>query len=228
MDSRLRSSRPTFRATSTSSGTGCRQGATSLRRCGGSTFQRRMVGHDRWAFRRLQTESLRKSPDTIWSRLWSRCFTPTPTATDPASLRSMPCARLGMRHDWVLDLDIKAFFDSIDWELMLRAVRQHTDCPWALLYIHPWLKPPVQMEDGSVVPHTAGTPQGGVISPLLANLFLHYAFDAWMARTFARIPFERYADDIICHCKSAEEARVLWSAIADRFAACKLVLHPEK
>ena len=84
------------------------------------------------------------------------------------------------------------------------------------------------MEDGSVVPRTAGTPQGGVISPLLANLFLHYAFDAWMARTFAHIRFERYADDIICHCKSAEEARALWSAIADRFAVCKLVLHPEK
>ena len=78
---------------------------------------------------------------------------------------------------------------------MLRAVRHHTDCPWVLLYIERWLRAPVQMEDGSVVPRTAGTPQGGVISPLLANLFLHYAFDAWMARTFARIPFERYADD---------------------------------
>ena len=89
-----------------------------------------------------------------------------------------------------------------------------------LLYIERWLKAPVQMEDGSVVPRTAGTPQ--------ANLFLHYAFDAWMARNFAYILFERYADDIICHCKSAEEARALWSAIADRLAACKLVLHPEK
>jgi RNA-directed DNA polymerase len=86
-----------------------------------------------------------------------------------------------------------------------------------------WLKAPVQMEDGSVVPRTAGTPQGGVIS-----LFLHYAFDMWMARTSPHIPFERYADDIICHCKSAEEARELWSALADRFAACKLVLHPQK
>ena len=132
------------------------------------------------------------------------------------------------RYDWVLDLDIKGFFDSIDWELMLTAVRRHTDCPWVLLYIERWLKAPVQMEDGSVVPRTAGTPQGGVISPLLANLFLHYAFDMWMARTFPHIPFERYADDIICHCKSAEEARALWSALADRFAACKLVLHPEK
>ena len=97
-----------------------------------------------------------------------------------------------------------------------------------LLYIERWLKAPVQMEDGSVVPRTAGTPQGGVISPLLANLFLHYAFDAWMARKSAHILFERYADDIICHCKSAEEARALWSAIADRLAACKLVLHPDK
>ena len=132
------------------------------------------------------------------------------------------------RRDWVLDLDIKGFFDSIDWELMLRAVRQHTNCPWVLLYIERWLKAPVQMEDGSVVARTAGTPQGGVISPLLANLFLHYAFDAWMTRACAHIPFERYADDIICHCNSAEEARALWDAIADRLAVCRLVLHPEK
>jgi len=132
------------------------------------------------------------------------------------------------RYDWVLDVDIGGFFDSIDWELMLKAVRHHTDCRWALLYIERWLKAPVQMEDGSIVPRVAGTPQGGVISPLLANLFLHYAFDAWMARMFAHIPFERYADDIICHCNSAEEARALWSAIADRFTVCKLVLHPQK
>ena len=90
------------------------------------------------------------------------------------------------------------------------------------------VKAPVQLEDGSVVPRMSGTPQGEVISPILANLFLHYAFDIWMARTFSRIPLERYADDAICHCKSAEEAQALWSALADRFAACKLVLHPEK
>jgi group II intron reverse transcriptase/maturase len=132
------------------------------------------------------------------------------------------------RYDWVLDLDIKSFFDSLDWELLLKAVRSHTDCRWVLLYVERWLRAPVQMEDGSIVPRTAGTPQGGVISPLLANLFLHYAFDRWMAREFPHIPFERYADDAICHCKSAEEARALWSALADRFAACKLALHPEK
>ena len=128
----------------------------------------------------------------------------------------------------MLDIDVKGFFDSLDWELLLKAVRAHTDCPWLLLYIERWLKAPVQMEDGSIVPRTAGTPQGGVISPLLANLFLHYAFDMWMAREFPHIPFERYADDAICHCKSAGEARDLWRALADRFAACKLALHPEK
>ena len=130
--------------------------------------------------------------------------------------------RLGAR------LDVCAFFDSINWELLLKAVRQHTECPWVLLYVERWLKAPVQMEDGSVVPRTAGTPQGGVISPLLANLFLHYAFDTWMARNYPHIPFERYADDAICHCQSAKEARALWSALADRLAVCKLVLHPVK
>ncbi len=132
------------------------------------------------------------------------------------------------RYDWVLDIDVKGYFDSIDWELMLKAVHYHTNCPWVLLYIERWLKAPVQMEDGSVVPRIAGTPQGGVISPLLANLFLHYAFDKWMARNYPHIPFERYADDAICHCKSAEEAQALWGALADRLAVSKLVLHPEK
>ena len=99
------------------------------------------------------------------------------------------------RYDWVFDIDVKGYFDSIDWGLLLKAVRTHTDCPWVLLYIERWLKAPVRMEDGSVVPCMAGTPQGGVISPTLANLFLHYAFDMWMTRTFPAIPFERYADD---------------------------------
>ena len=132
------------------------------------------------------------------------------------------------RYDFVLDIDVKGYFDSIDWELLLKAVRHHTDCPWVLLYIERWLKVPVQMEDGRVVPRLSGTPQGGVISPLLANLFLHYAFDAWMARTYPHIPFERYADDIVCHCKTADQAEALRYVLRDRFAACKLVLHPDK
>ena len=117
------------------------------------------------------------------------------------------------RYDWVLDIDVKSYFDSIDWALLLKAVRKHTDCPWVLLYIDRWLKAPVQMEDGSLVPRAAGTPQGGVVSPILANLILHYVFDLWMGRNFPDIPFERYADDVICHCRSAEQARALWSAL---------------
>ena len=111
---------------------------------------------------------------------------------------------------------------------MLKAVRHHTDCPWVLLYIERWLKAPVSMENGDVVERGAGTPQGGVISPLLANLFLHHAFDTWMERNYPDIPFERYADDIVCHCNSANEAEALCAALQVRFAACKLALHPEK
>ena len=103
------------------------------------------------------------------------------------------------RNSWVLDMDIKGFFDTIDHELLLKAVRHHTDCAWVLLYIERWLKAPMMLEDGTLVARDRGTPQGGVISPLLANLFLHYAFDQWMDREHRQVPFERYADDIICH-----------------------------
>jgi RNA-directed DNA polymerase len=151
-------------------------------------------------------------------------YRPRKSAIDAVAKARERC----FRSDWVLDLDIKGFFDNIDWELMLKAVRAHTDCPWVLLYIERWLKAPVQMEDGRIVERTAGTPQGGVISPLLANLFLHYAFDAWMTREFPRIPFERYADDAICHCRSEAEACALWRALEARMSACKLTLHPEK
>ena len=121
------------------------------------------------------------------------------------------------RYDWVLDLDVKAYFDSIDWELMLKAVRHHTNCPWVLLYIERWLKAPVQMEDGSVVPRMAGTPQGGVVSPILANLFLHYAFDTWMRGNIPDIPFERYADDTIATARRDEAG--VWGTTALRPAS---------
>ena len=99
------------------------------------------------------------------------------------------------RYPWVLDLDIKGFFDNIDHELMMKAVRNHTECRWVLMYVERWLKCPVQYTNGSVETRDKGTPQGGVVSPLLANLFLHYAFDKWMGRAFPTVPFERYADD---------------------------------
>jgi RNA-directed DNA polymerase len=132
------------------------------------------------------------------------------------------------RYAWVLDLDIKAFFDSIDSVLLMRAVRKHTDCPWVLLYVERWLKAPMQLEDGRLVARERGTPQGGVISPLLSNLFLHYAFDVWMGRNHPEIPFERFADDVICHCQSEAQAQELRAALERRFAECGLMLHPEK
>jgi RNA-directed DNA polymerase len=132
------------------------------------------------------------------------------------------------RSDWVLDIDIKGFFDSIDHELLLRAVRKHTECAWVRLYIERWLKASAMLDSGELVARTQGTPQGGVISPLLANLFLHYAFDRWMGRAMPGTPFERYADDIICHCRSEREAQALRRMIEDRFIACGLVLHPQK
>ena len=103
------------------------------------------------------------------------------------------------KQDWVLDLDIKGFFDNIDHDLLMRAVRKHTDCRWLILYIERWLKADTCMPDGSLVQRSKGTPQGGVISPLLANLFLHYAFDTWMTKHHGDVKFARYADDIICH-----------------------------
>ncbi len=132
------------------------------------------------------------------------------------------------RYNWVLDLDIKSLFETIDWELLLRMVRRHTTCTWVLLYIERWLKAPVGMPDGTLVERSQGTPQGAVISPLLANLFLHYAFDRWMAEQHAGILFERYADDIICHCRSEAQARALRDALAQRLGQCHLELHPHK
>ena len=151
-------------------------------------------------------------------------YRPGKSALDAIGVARQRC----WRYDWVLDLDIKAFFDSIEPDLLMRAVRKHTDCPWVLLYIDRWLKAPVQMPDGSLVGRERGTPQGGVISPLLANLFLHYAFDMWMRRNFPDIPFERYADDAICHCRSEDQAMALRVALDARFTDCGLTLHPEK
>ena len=132
------------------------------------------------------------------------------------------------RFDWVVDLDIKAFFDEIDHKLLMRAVRKHTDCRWLLLYIERWLKAPAQLKDGTLVSRDKGSPQGSVISPLLSNLFLHYAFDEWMRRNYSSIPFERYADDILVHCKSEGQARWIKSAIEKRLRQCRLQLHPQK
>ena len=132
------------------------------------------------------------------------------------------------KYDWVLDLDIKGFFDNIPHDLMMRAVRKHAPEKWVVLYIERWLKAPAQDGQGNQTPRSKGTPQGGVVSPLLANLFLHYALDQWMTRHYPDIPFERYADDAILHCPTREVAERLREAIIGRLAECGLELNLQK
>ena len=131
-------------------------------------------------------------------------------------------------YNWILEWDIKGLFDNISHQLLLKAVRKHTECKWVLLYIERWLTAPMQLADGTLVHRTKGTPQGGVVSPCLANLFLHYAFDAWMGRTFPRVPWCRYADDGLIHCRTKQQALEMIAALEARLAECGLTLHPDK
>ncbi len=151
-------------------------------------------------------------------------YRPGKSAIDAVGVARKRC----WKYDWVLDLDIKGYFDNIDHDIMMGLLRQHTDCKWILLYVERWLKAQVQLEDGSLKERTKGTPQGGVISPLLANLYLHHAFDDWMREKQPTIPFERYADDIVVHCRSEKQIRWLRARIEKRLAEFKLELHPEK
>ena len=132
------------------------------------------------------------------------------------------------KYDWVLEFDIKGLFDNIDHELLLRAVRKHVTCKWALLYIERWLTAPMEHEDGTKAERKSGTPQGGVVSPILSNLFLHYTFDLWMARTHPDLPWCRYADDGLVHCRNEQEAQTLKAELQARLAECRLELHPAK
>lgn len=132
------------------------------------------------------------------------------------------------RYDWVIEIDIRKLFDRIDHGLLMKAVRKHTDSAWEILYIERWLKAPFQMQDGSLVKRTMGTPQGGVVSPVLANLFMHYAFDEWMRREHPNNPWARYADDGVIHCRTQKEAESLLIELGERFKECKLELNSEK
>jgi group II intron reverse transcriptase/maturase len=132
------------------------------------------------------------------------------------------------KYDWVLEFDIKGLFDNIDHKLLLRAVRKHVTCKWALLYIERWLTAPMEHEDGTKAERKSGTPQGGVVSPILSNLFLHYTFDLWMARTHPDLPWCRYADDGLVHCRNEQEAQTLKAELQARLAECRLELHPAK
>ena len=132
------------------------------------------------------------------------------------------------RYHWILEYDIKGLFDNIDHKILMRAVRENTDCKWIILYIERWLKAPFKDKDG-LIERKAGTPQGGVISPVLANLFLHYVFDKWIKTNFPQNPWERYVDDgISTHTKTKVEAENLLEKLEQRFKACKLELHPDK
>ena len=151
-------------------------------------------------------------------------YRPGKSALDAVGVTRQRC----WRRNWVIDLDIKGFFDNLDWNLVMRALRHHTNVPWILLYVERWLRAPVQHEDGRLEERTKGSPQGSVISPLLSNLFMHYAFDEWLRRKHPTIQFARYADDAVVHAGSQQEAEKLLGALRERLAKCGLELHPEK
>lgn len=151
-------------------------------------------------------------------------YRPGRSALDAVAMVRQRC----WEYDWVIEFDIKGLFDNIDHELLMRAVRKHCQNPWVLLYIERWLKAPMEMADGQRVERTRGTPQGGVISPLLANLFMHYAFDRWVTEHLRSVRFCRYADDGVIHCKSQAQAEYVLRRLAARFGECGLELHPDK
>lgn len=151
-------------------------------------------------------------------------YRPNRSALDAVGITRQRC----WHYNWVLEFDIKGLFDNIDHELMMKAVRKHTGNKWVILYIERWLKAPMQMPNGEIINRTCGTPQGGVISPVLSNLFLHYVFDVWMTRQHQTNPWCRYADDGIVHCKTEREAQLLLAELKERFTECKLEIHPGK
>jgi RNA-directed DNA polymerase len=138
------------------------------------------------------------------------------------------CRQRGWKYDWVLDLDLRSFFDSLDHSLVLKTVAHHTSLGWILLYVERWLKAPLQSQDGTLKSRDRGSPQGSAISPVLANIFLHYALDLWLVREFPDVPFERYADDVILHCKCKQQAQIVLDAIVARLAEVGLELNLDK
>jgi RNA-directed DNA polymerase len=150
-------------------------------------------------------------------------YRPRKSALDAVGITRQRC----WKYDWVLEFDIRGLFDNLPHDLLLKAVRKHVKCEWALLYIERWLTAPM-VKDGVTIERTRGTPQGGVISPILSNLFLHYAFDLWMGRTHSDIPWCRYADDGLVHCRTEQEAQAVMADLQARLAACGLEMHPTK
>jgi RNA-directed DNA polymerase len=151
-------------------------------------------------------------------------YRPNKSALDAIGITRQRC----WRYDWLLEYDIRGLFDNLDHTLLMRAVKHHTDNKWVILYLERWLKTPMQLSDGTLQEKARGVMQGGVISPLLSNLFLHYVFDVWMKRKYPTTLWCRYADDGLVHCKSELEAKQLLAALTNRFQECGLELHPDK
>ncbi|MEJ3748631.1 group II intron reverse transcriptase/maturase [Actinomycetes bacterium KLBMP 9797] len=151
-------------------------------------------------------------------------YRPGRKATDAVGV----CRERCWKYDWVIDLDIRKFFDSVRWDLILKAVKAHTDDPMVLLYVTRWLAAPMRMPDGTLMQRDRGTPQGSAVSPVLANLFMHYAFDVWLTREFPTVAFERYADDAVVHCRTRRQAEAVLAALHERMAQVGLELHPDK
>lgn len=151
-------------------------------------------------------------------------YRPNKSALEAVKVAKVRC----WKSSWAIDLDIKGFFDHLDHELMMKAVRFHTNNQWIIMYVERWLKAPIQTQSGQLIERDQGSPQGSVISPLLSNLFMHHAFDDWMQRKYPYIQFERYADDILVHCKSKRQALMILNAIKRRLKECNLELHPQK
>jgi RNA-directed DNA polymerase len=138
------------------------------------------------------------------------------------------CRERCWKYDWVIDLDVQRFFDTVPWDRIVAAVEANTALPWVILYVKRWLAAPIQMPDGTLAARDRGTPQGSAVSPVLANLFMHYAFDLWLAREFPGCPFERYADDAVVHCRSKAQAEAVLDALRKRMEQVGVRLHPEK
>jgi RNA-directed DNA polymerase len=138
------------------------------------------------------------------------------------------CRERCWEYDWIIDLDVQKFFDTVPWDRIIAAVEANTALPWVILYVKRWLAAPIQMPDGTLAPRDRGTPQGSAVSPVLANLFMHYAFDLWMAREYPGCPFERYADDAVVHCRSKARAEAVLDALRSRMEQVGVRLHPDK
>ena len=151
-------------------------------------------------------------------------YRPNKSALDAIGITRQRC----WQYSWLIEYDIKGLFDNIDHELLMKAVSKHTNIKWIILYIERWLKAPMQLPDGTLIERTKGTPQGGVVSPILSNLFLHYVFDVWITRNHPEAQWCRYADDGVVHCRTEQEAQQIAAELKDRFEKCRLELHPTK